>query len=135
MATELLKALPDRDITFSLLYANQTPDDAGSAAAPDVPNALGKTRLSAASAPLKDGKKNAALDEEGSGTFTLIQLASALAVSASVVLPIRVPLSGPYQNASITPIRAPVSESPIRLPLSEFVCPPLWSAPINSWAC
>ena len=129
-------------VFFITLFAiaNQTPDDAGSAAAPDVPNALGKTRLSAASAPLKDGKKNAALDEEGSGTFTLIQLASALAVSASVVLPIRVPLAGPYQNASITPIRAPVSESPIRLPLSEFVCPDTqilieWSAPIKSWAC
>ena len=70
-------------VYFIVLFviANQTPCDAVSATG-GGPNDLGKTRLSAASAPLKKEE----VKEEGAGTFTINQLASALAVSAAVCL-------------------------------------------------
>ena len=70
-------------VYFIVLFviANQTPCDA-TAEPSGQANALGKTRLSAASAPLKKEE----IKEEGAGSFTLNQLASALAVSAGVCL-------------------------------------------------
>lgn len=70
-------------VYFIVLFviANQTPCD--TAAEPGgQADALGKKRLSAASAPLKKEE----IKEEGAGSFTLNQLASALAVSAGVCL-------------------------------------------------
>jgi len=78
-------------VFFITLFAiaNKTPCDAtppASAAAPtSESNGLGKTRLAAASSPLKKETK-VEMEEEGAGTFTINQLASALAVSASVCL-------------------------------------------------